>query len=188
MPDEPEPSSSSHSGVAAQDPQEEPEQPDSIFDIAVAVSDPSWTTELPDAERICVECAVAAIGSPTRTTELSIVLGSDAEIRTLNRDYRGKDTATNVLSFPLSLDPDLTGTDMLGDVILGFETVSMEAGRDGKSFEAHLRHLVVHGVLHLLGHDHETEDEAAEMERREVEILARFGISDPYSPVLELVQ
>ena len=189
VPDEPEPSSSScRSEIAAQDPQEEPEQPDSIFDIAVSISSPAWEAVLPDAERLCVESALAVLGPATKPTELSIVLSSDAEIRILNRDYRGKDTTTNVLSFPSGLSSDLTGTDMLGDVILAFETVSMEAARDGKPLESHLRHLVVHGVLHLLGYDHETEDEATEMERREVEILDGFGISDPYNPILEPVQ
>ncbi len=187
MPDEPEPSSSSRSEIAAQDPQEEPEQPDSIIDIAVAVSDPAWESALPDVEQFCVESALAVLGSVTKPTELSIVLSSDAEVRVLNRDYRGKDKATNVLSFPSGLSSDLSGTDMLGDVILALETVSMEADRDGKSLESHLRHLVVHGVLHLLGYDHESDDEATEMERREIEILAGMGISDPYSPVLEPV-
>ena len=188
MPDEPEPSTSSRHELAAQDPQEEPEQPDSIFDIAVVVSDPAWTTALPDVERLCVESALAVIGTATRPTELSIVLSSDAEIRILNRDYRSKDTATNVLSFPSGLSPEISGTDMLGDVILAYETVAAEAARDGKTLEAHLRHLVVHGVLHLLGYDHETDSDAVEMERREVEILADFGITDPYRPVLESAQ
>lgn len=188
MPDEPEPSTSSRSEMAEQDPQEEPEQSDSIFDIDVAVSDPAWKTALPDVERICVESALAVVGAATRPTELSIVLGSDAEIRVLNRDYRSKDKATNVLSFPSGLSPEISGTDMLGDVILAFETVSAEAVRDSKTLESHLRHLVVHGVLHLLGYDHETDDDAVEMERREIEILAGFGIADPYRPILESVQ
>ena len=188
VPEEPEPSSSSRSEIAAQDPQEEPEQPDSIYDIAVTISDPAWEVALPDAERLCVESAIAVLGSVTKPTELSIVLSSDAEVRVLNRDYRGKDKATNVLSFPSGLSSDLSGTDMLGDVILAFETVSMEADRDGKTLASHLRHLVVHGILHLLGYDHETEEEASEMELREVEILDGFGISDPYNPVLEPVQ
>ncbi len=188
VPDEPEPSSSSRSEFAAQDPQEEPEQPDSIIDIAVAISDPAWESAVPDAERLCVESAIAVLGAVVKPTELSIVLSSDADVRVLNRDYRGKDKATNVLSFPSGLSSDLSGTDMLGDVILAFETVSMEADRDGKTLPSHLRHLVVHGILHLLGYDHETEEEASEMEQREIEILAGFGISDPYSPVLEPVQ
>ncbi len=192
MPDEPEPSSTSRSEIAALDPQEEPEQPDSIIDIAVAISDPAWESEISDVESLCIESALvvlgAVLGPVVKPTELSIVLSSDAEVRVLNRDYRGKDKATNVLSFPTGLSSDLSGADMLGDVILAFETVSMEADRDGKSLKSHLRHLVVHGILHLLGYDHETEEEASEMEQREVEILAGFGISDPYSPVLEPVQ
>ena len=185
MPDEPEPESSSFSTLAEQDPQEDPEQPDSLLDITVTIADPAWEGVLPDAGHLCVVSAAAAIGTPTRPTELSIVLSSDEEVHILNRDYRGKDKATNVLSFPSGLEPGLAETDLLGDVILAFETVSMEADRDGKTLEAHLRHLVVHGVLHLLGFDHETDDEAREMEHREVEILAGFGVSDPYAPIVE---
>lgn len=188
MPDESEPGSSRFSTLTEQDPPEDPEQPDSHLDIAVTLQDPAWTRALPDAEAICIASAAAAIGRPARPTELSIVLSSDAEVRVLNRDYRDKDKATNVLSFPSGLASGMGGTDMLGDVILAFETVAMEAERDGKTLESHLRHLVVHGVLHLLGFDHETEDEAEEMEGREVEILAAFGIADPYSPVAEQVQ
>lgn len=188
MPDESEPGSSRFSALPEQEPPEDPQQPDTNLDIAVAVPNTAWTEALPDAERICIASAAAAIGSPPRRTELSIVLSSDGEVRTLNRDYRKKDSPTNVLSFPSGLASGVGYTDMLGDVILAFETVSMEAARDGKSLDSHLRHLVVHGVLHLLGYDHETEDEAEEMERREVEILAGFGIPDPYEAVTEPVQ
>ena len=189
VPDEPEPDSrNSSSEIATQDPQEEPEQPDSLIDIAFAITDPDWRTRLPDAEKLCVESALLALGPVAKPTELSIVLSCDAEVRLLNRDYRGKDEATNVLSFPQHLSSELSGIEMLGDIILALETVSMEAHRDSKSLASHVRHLVVHGVLHLLGYDHETEEKATEMERQEVEILARLGISDPYSHVPEPVQ
>ncbi|UUX52226.1 rRNA maturation RNase YbeY [Nisaea acidiphila] len=174
--------------MAEQDPPEDPEQPDSHLDIAVAVPNPAWTEALPDAEAICVSSAAAAIGKPQRPTEVSIVLSSDADVRDLNRDFRGKDKPTNVLSFPSGLASGVGGTDMLGDVILAFETVAMEAERDGKTLDSHLRHLVVHGVLHLLGFDHETDEEASAMEGREIEILAAFGIRDPYSPIVEPVR
>ena len=189
VPDEPEPDSrNSSSEIATQDPQEEPEQPDSLIDIAFAITDPDWRTKLPGVEKLCVESALLALGPVAKPTELSIVLSCDAEVRLLNRDYRGKDEATNVLSFPQHLSSELSGIEMLGDIILALETVSMEAHRDNKSLASHVRHLVVHGVLHLLGYDHETEEKATEMERQEVEILARLGISDPYRHVPEPVQ
>ena len=186
MPDEPEPDSrNNRSEIATQDPQEEPEQPDSLIDIACTIIEPDWRTTLPDVEKLCIESAVLALGPVAKPTELSIVLSCDAEIRLLNRDYRGKDEATNVLSFPQHLSSELSGIEMLGDIILALETVTMEAHRDRKSLASHLRHLVIHGVLHLLGYDHETEEKATEMERQEIEILARLGISDPYSHMPE---
>ncbi len=106
---------------------------------------------------------------------LTIVFSSDAEIRKLNAQFRGKDAPTNVLSFPGSEDDDY-----LGDVILGYETVKREAKAQGKSFRAHTLHLVVHGVLHLLGHDHMQPRAAKRMESLEIKILARMAIANPY--------
>lgn len=188
MPSEAEPESRNSSDLAGQDLEEDPEQPETLLDIEITVTDPVWTKVLPEAERICTVSAAAAVGRPTRPTELSIVLASDETVRDLNRDYREKDRPTNVLSFPSGLARGLGQTDMLGDVILAFETVSMEAARDGKSLDSHLRHLVVHGVLHLLGYDHENETEAAAMESREIEILATFGVPDPYNAIQERMQ
>ena len=122
--------------------------------------------------------------------EMSLVLADDALVQTLNRDYRDKDKPTNVLSFAL-LD-DLDDTDdvlareqgmpiLIGDVILAFETVQREAREQGKSVGDHLTHLVIHGVLHLLGYDHQSDPDADRMERLETSILARMGIADPYS-------
>jgi probable rRNA maturation factor len=111
--------------------------------------------------------------------ELSLALADDATVRNLNRDYRGKDKPTNVLSFPQdSEQPD--GTLILGDVVLARETCLAEAAAAGRSPADHLSHLVVHGVLHLAGHDHEDEREAEEMEAMEVTILAEIGIANPY--------
>jgi probable rRNA maturation factor len=109
-------------------------------------------------------------------------------VRTLNRDWRGKDRPTNVLSFAALDDvspdrPPLTSGEplLLGDIVLAFETVAAEAAAGGKPFADHLRHLLVHGLLHLLGYDHETdEEEAQRMEALETRILAGFGIPDPY--------
>lgn len=106
--------------------------------------------------------------------EISIVLTNDAAIRTLNRDYRGKDKATNVLSFPQE-EPA-----MLGDIIIALETITREAEDQDKSFHDHFTHMLVHGCLHLLGYDHMNDDEAREMESLEIEILQRMNIKNPY--------
>lgn len=106
--------------------------------------------------------------------EISVVLTNDDSIQALNKQYRDKDKATNVLSFPQ--DDEI----LLGDVILAFETISREAKELDKSFEDHFQHLLVHGLLHLLGYDHETDEEAAEMEGLETEICVELGLDDPY--------
>ena len=106
--------------------------------------------------------------------EISIVLADNNFIQNLNHVYRGKDKPTNVLSFPQD-EPGL-----LGDVILAYETIEKEANEQEKSFEDHLTHLIVHGTLHLLGHDHEDDKEAKEMEALEIEILEKLGIKNPY--------
>lgn len=127
-----------------------------------------------------VSAAAAASGSPDLdAAELSIVLGNDDAIRILNRDYRGKDGPTNVLSFPARAVG--AGPRMLGDIVLAFETVAAEAAEQAKPVADHLRHLVVHGMLHLLGFDHETDADAERMESLETGILATMGISDPYA-------
>ena len=125
------------------------------------------------------------IGTPHAT--VALMLTSDAEVRRLNARWRGIDTATNVLSFPAPEAPgDLEAVEFLGDIALACETVLAEATDQGTTPAHHLQHLVVHGLLHLLGYDHETPDEAVEMETLEVVILARLGIADPYVG-LELV-
>jgi probable rRNA maturation factor len=123
-----------------------------------------------------VRAAAAALS--TKRAELAVVLTDDAAIRLLNRDWRGVDAATNVLSFPTKRVGD--GPPLLGDIVLAYETVARQAHRDGKPFAHHLAHLAVHGFLHLNGYDHGRADEAATMERLERAILRRLDIGDPY--------
>lgn len=128
-----------------------------------------------------VETAVAAVrGVPQRPVEVSLLLSDDAGLRELNRTWRGRDKPTNVLSFPGAGAPSPNGPEHLGDIALAFETIAREAEADGKTLADHVAHLIVHGALHLLGHDHETDAEAEAMEAIEIEALARLGVADPY--------
>ncbi|MGH6981543.1 MAG: rRNA maturation RNase YbeY [Stellaceae bacterium] len=149
----------------------EPEQP--VIDVATPCA--AWRKRLPGAAKLARETARAALADAGRAEgELSVILSDDAAIRVLNRRWRGKDAPTNVLSFA-------TGeAALLGDVVLAFETVSREAKDQGKPLSHHVRHLIVHGVLHLLGHDHERARDATRMENRERRILKSFGVADPY--------
>ena len=117
-------------------------------------------------------------------TSACIAFATDADVRTLNAQFRAKDKPTNVLSFPAQAPPPgVLGPDEplpLGDVVLAAETVAAEARELGIPMEHHVQHLVVHGVLHLLGHDHETDAEAETMEALETRILAALGVPDPY--------
>lgn len=155
------------------------------FDMNVA--SPLWEPE--EQWRTLVERALDACtkdaGADWPSREVSILLCDDAEIRTLNHQWRGFDKPTNVLSFPAPGEHE----DMpLGDIAVAFETCEREARADGKTFDDHVTHLVVHGVLHLLGYDHETESEAEEMEDTERRILRTLGISDPYATSAEAIR
>ncbi|WP_281017680.1 MULTISPECIES: rRNA maturation RNase YbeY [unclassified Minwuia] len=115
--------------------------------------------------------------------DISVALMDDASIQVLNRDYRGKDAPTNVLSFPVEEDGGILppGERLpLGDIAVALETVVREAVEEEKTLAAHLTHMVVHGTLHLLGYDHELDSEAEEMETMERDVLASLGIADPY--------
>jgi probable rRNA maturation factor len=167
------------------------------LEISISLEAGDWEANVADVEQRIEAAARAAFEFCERPAilgnhpaEMSLVLADDALVQTLNRDYRDKDKPTNVLSFAL-LD-DLDDTDdvlahdermpiLIGDVILAFETVQREAREQGKSVEDHLTHLVIHGVLHLLGYDHQSDPDADRMERLEISILARMGIADPYS-------
>lgn len=136
------------------------------------------------AVRASIEKSMYADDLLGKPGEISIVLGDDDFVRNLNRDYRHKDKATNVLSFPQTDFTDkhsLQAPIAFGDVILAYETIKDEAKDQDKPFQSHFTHLVVHGTLHLMGYDHENESEAAEMEALEVNILKEMGIENPYS-------
>ena len=152
--------------------------------IALTVS-ADWSRALPNAEQICRAAAELALSdcAIAGELELSVVLTDDAEVQALNRDWRGQDKPTNVLSFPGDRESAAPGAPaLLGDVVIALQTVQREvAAGDAASLSDHLAHLVVHGVLHLLGHDHEDDAEAEEMERRETALLKRLGVPDPYN-------
>lgn len=147
--------------------------------IDIEIEDPAWTSALPDAEALARRAAEAALASESAGDDIGIVLllTDDASVRELNARFRGKDAATNVLSFPAPANPE----GHLGDVALAFGVCAREAQAQGKPLAHHLQHLVAHGVLHLLGYDHMSEDEAEAMEGLERVVLAGLGVPDPYA-------
>lgn len=128
------------------------------------------------------EATVAELGvEPPEGCELGVVFTDDDNIAVLNAEWRGKNKPTNVLSFPSGMPSPAGQLPMLlGDVVLAWQTINEEAALDGKPFDHHLTHLMVHGILHLLGYDHEEEQEAEAMEALERRVLARLAIPDPY--------
>ncbi|PSJ57928.1 rRNA maturation RNase YbeY [Pseudaminobacter soli (ex Li et al. 2025)] len=154
-------------------------------EIDLMVEAGSWPSEeeLEALARIAVAAAVAETGAAVPTgTELSLVFSDDAHIQMLNAEWRGKDKPTNVLSFPaFPTKPGQPLPPMMGDIILAAETVDREAALEGKPRAHHITHLVIHGFLHLMGYDHETDAEAEEMEGLERRALARLAIPDPYA-------
>lgn len=139
-----------------------------------------------DVEALVVAAGEALAGHPRfrghAPAAACVALSDDESVRSLNARYRGKDKATNVLSFPaLEGAAPSDGAASLGDIVLAAETVAREADEQAIPAAHHLQHLVVHGLLHLVGLDHETDTEASEMEALEIVILARLGIADPYA-------
>jgi len=146
------------------------------WEIDLLVADRAWLSCVPGAQatvRRAARRALAEVGAPAGG--LALVLSDDAGVRRLNRDFRGRDRATNVLSFPD--DPD---AGRFGDVVLARQTLIGEAAAQGKSLRAHLAHLVVHAVLHLFGYDHNDRQQAERMEWCERRILADLAVADPY--------
>ncbi len=181
-----------------------PSSPDAPqITIAVTVLTPAWRNTLSEAEPLARRAARAALAAAEEgvakegvakegvakegvalpgEAEVSLVLADDVTLGRLNRQYRGVEGPTNVLSFAVSEGsaPESNGPLLLGDVVLAYETVRRESEEQGKRFSDHLCHLVVHGVLHLLGYDHGSEAQAGAMERLEIAALAGLGVSDPY--------
>jgi probable rRNA maturation factor len=156
-----------------------------VAEIEILIEAPGWES-LPEAEAIATRAGLAALAAEGETSgaSVAVLLTDDAAMRQLNAQFRGQDKPTNVLSFPAPERPSGAGhaeSLFLGDMALGYETCAAEALADEKTLGDHLAHLVVHGMLHLLGYDHETDVEAEEMEGRERAILASLGIADPYA-------
>lgn len=126
---------------------------------------------------------IAAAWREKGAAEVSLVLADDDFVQVLNRDYRGKDCPTNVLSFENAEKPPKGQIWLAGDIIVAYQTVGREAAAQGKTFEAHLAHLLIHGTLHLQGYDHLTEKQARVMETIETEIMRTLGYKDPYQDV-----
>jgi probable rRNA maturation factor len=163
--------------------------------VETVIEDPRWQAFglTPLAER-AAQAALAGAGLPVQGFQIGLMGCDDTRIATLNADFRGKPTPTNVLSWPseerapdyagdapdLPLPGDLDDPESLGDIAIAYDTCAREAADQDKPLTDHVTHLIVHGVLHLLGYDHMTDEDAAVMEALEVRILATLGISDPY--------
>jgi len=142
--------------------------------IEIEIEAEAWTAALPDTEAVVERAAQAALGAVKG--DIVVLLTDDAAMRELNGRFRDKEKPTNVLSFPA---PE-NAFPHLGDIVLAYGVCATEAEAQGKTLADHLSHLVVHGVLHLLGRDHEDDAEAEEMEAEERDILAQIGVADPY--------
>jgi probable rRNA maturation factor len=147
--------------------------------LDIMIEDEGWRA-LRGLRRRTQEAMTLAIGR--RNVAVSVLFAGDGAIRKLNRSWRGKDKATNVLSFPARAGVPLPRGEPrpLGDIALAYGVVAREANQQGKRLSDHAMHMLVHGALHLLDYDHESEQEAQAMERREIRLLARLGIENPY--------
>jgi probable rRNA maturation factor len=149
-----------------------------VVKIDVRVESGLWKRkdDIKSAARRAVTKAADVLSTPS--SELAIVLTDDSAIRLLNRDWRGVDAPTNVLSFPAARAGGVPP--FIGDIVLAYETIAAEAKAERKPFPHHIAHLAVHGFLHLLGYDHVRKKDAEAMEEIERDILQRLGIPDPY--------
>lgn len=158
--------------------------------IDVAIQDPVWEdiAGIDGLVGTCVRTALSMARMPAavqgKKLEISFMLANDDLIHILNREYRGKDNPTNILTFAAlddehaPLGPDVVS---LGDVVLSYQTIEREAKEQGRFLRDHITHLIVHGTLHLLGYDHMEEDQATDMETLEIRILEKLGVQNPYT-------
>lgn len=154
-----------------------------MLEVDVLIEDDGWQSL--DAEALCTRCAEAVMAENPefmRDGVVAILLTTDGVVQALNRDFRGKDKATNVLSFPADEQGLPPGEAVpLGDIAIALGVTTTESGEKKISLDDHLAHLVVHGLLHLFGYDHIDDADAEEMEDLERRILARLGLADPYA-------
>jgi len=145
--------------------------------IEIVIEEKAWRKAEPRVRSLVKAAVVAALKAEDRASgDVVVLLAADSRLQALNQAFRGKDAPTNVLSFP---GTDASGA--LGDIALALGVCTREAAEQGKTLAAHLQHLTAHGVLHLLGYDHETDAEAEVMEAKERLILAGLGVADPYA-------
>lgn len=174
---------------------DESDSPGTRPDVVVSIPERAWADAITDVSdrsaavaRLAYEVGADKLGAVLPGPEISVLLTNNAQVKTLNLRHRNKPNPTNVLSFPGLTADQITGytagaadhSVLLGDVVLAYETVAEEAVRANKPITDHLAHLLAHGVLHLLGFDHTTDDTGHRMESLEVEILGRLGVGDPY--------
>ena len=165
------------------------------FEVFVDVSDSRWLKDIPLIENLVVDCQNAVIEtvlhdvpflSENKNFSINLALSDDQTVQKLNKEFRGMDKPTNVLSFAnidddsfeqiLAIEDDIE----LGDVIVAYETMRVQAEEIGETLEHHFAHLWVHGMLHILGYDHMEEQERLEMEAKEIKILSKLGVNNPY--------
>lgn len=147
-----------------------------MIDLDLRISEPLWSERIPDLNSICQDALNAAATEQGATGEVSVLLTDDTEIQALNKQWRAKDKPTDVLSFPA----DPMDTPFLGDIAIALGVTQSDAKTRNLTLPQHLSHLLIHGLLHLLGYDHKDDTEAAEMEAMEIVALASLGWPDPY--------
>jgi probable rRNA maturation factor len=155
-----------------------------VFEVEIVEDDGDWSrvTGLDNLIDEAARAAVLAAGERAKPVFVSVALSSDANVALLNERFRNKSKPTNVLSFPAGASAP---EGQLGDIVMAFETLEREAQEQDVPFEHHLQHLVVHGMLHLLGYDHETTADAECMEAIEIAVLSKLGVANPYTGALE---